>query len=88
MFRSLSRVVVISLVALCFTLSQVPAAQARPQGAAPVARAESGWFEQAMAWLARQLTGEKPTAQMTSATASSVLGSCVDPWGRPIRPCD
>jgi hypothetical protein len=89
MFRSFSRVVVVVAVALTLTLSLTPAAQARPRGAETpaVTQTESGWLGGALAWLSRMVSGERPETGLTSAKANSALGSCIDPWGQPIRPC-
>jgi hypothetical protein len=89
MFRSFSRVVVVVAVALTLTLSLAPAAHARPRGAETpaVTQTESGWLGGALAWLSRIVSGERPDAGMTSAQAKGTLGSCIDPWGQPIRPC-
>lgn len=81
MFRSFFRVVVVAVVVLGLTLSLAPVAQAGQRGSRTpaVVRNDGGWFEAALAWLTRLVTGEKQG--LTATTANSSLGSCIDPMG-------
>ena len=84
MFRSMSRVVVVVIVVLAFAVASLPA-YAAPSGERKVAvKAESIWFETAVAWMSRVIFGEQPEVRSTvkSAPLKSTTGPCVDPLGR------
>jgi hypothetical protein len=85
MFRLLSRVVVVSVVALSLNIAVVPAAEARPhQSGKAVSSATRSWTEEAMEWLNRILgTRTKP---QTPKKMTAHSGPCIDPLGNP-RPC-
>lgn len=99
MFRSMSRIATVAVVALTLVLLTVPSAQARSFDlAGPSLSAGSGWFDAALSWLGQILFGEQQPAPQ-KATASDLAltgdpdgyahlntGSCIDPEGRP-RPC-
>lgn len=98
MFRSMSRVAAVSVVALALVLSFVPAAQASPFG--PSLDTRTGWFDVALSWLSGLLFGEEssspaPKSSFEAATPTPTTldgdntlqsGMCIDPAGRP-RPC-
>lgn len=100
MFRSMSRIATVAVVALTLVLLTVPSAQARSFDlAGPSLSAGSGWFDAALSWLGQILFGEQqPAPQKATANSDVVLagdmdgyghlnsGSCIDPEGRP-RPC-
>jgi hypothetical protein len=82
MFRSFFRVVVVAVVVLGLTLSLAPVAQAGQRGdrTPAVVKNDGGWFEAALAWITRLVTGEKQV--ITAEANMAPLGSCIDPWGR------
>jgi hypothetical protein len=84
MFRSMSRVVVVVIVVLAFAVASLPAYAAPHEGGKAAAKAESGWFEAAVAWVSRVIFGEQPEVRSTveSAPLKSTTGPCVDPLGR------
>lgn len=85
MFRFLSRVVVVSVVALSLNFAAVPAAEARIQVARTVASDTDGrCVEQAMEWLNRILGKKAQKSPKKKATANDGCG--IDPLGNP-RPC-
>ncbi len=94
MFRSMSRIATVAVVALTLVLASVPAAQASPFG--PSFDTRSGWFDVALSWLSGLVFGEEASApQAFGATFEAAAGpgnntiqtgSCIDPAGRP-RPC-
>ena len=99
MFRSMSRVATVAVVALTLALVSVPAAQASPFG--PSLDIHSNWFDAALTWL-NGLFGEETSSTtstfemagtgdgpyITGSGDNSVQsGSCINPDGRP-RPCD
>lgn len=93
MFRFLSRVVVVSVVALSLNFSIVPDAQARPQESGRAVPATLSWMEEAMSWVSRILGRElKSSLQSVKRVmandggAGSTSGPCIDPHGNP-RPC-
>lgn len=98
MFRSMSRIAAVSVVALALVLSFVPAAQASPFGAGTSLDTRAGWFDVAISWLSGLLFGEGSSSPQTfGVTFEAVIpvgdvggtiqaGGCIDPSGRP-RPC-
>jgi hypothetical protein len=88
MFRFLSRVVVVSVLALSLNFVVVPAAQARPQEAGKAAPGTvKSWMEEAMDWLNRILSREsKSSDQGPKKIIANDGGVCIDPNGKP-RPC-
>jgi hypothetical protein len=86
MFRSFFRVVVVAVVVLGLTLSFAPVAQAGTQSTRTpaLAKADAGWCAAALAWVARVVSGAKPSP--SPMTADSATGSCIDPWGIPRCP--
>jgi len=99
MFRSMSRIATVAVVALTLVLVSVPAAQASPFG--PSFETRSGWFDVALSWLSGLLFGEqtsstqtfgstfeasKPTPMALGGGNTIQTGACIDPAGRP-RPC-
>ena len=103
MFRSMSRIATVAIVALTLVLASVPAAQASPFG--PSVDTRAGWFDVAMSWLNGFLFGEEtsspqPTSsafEATTTTPPTTLsgggytvqsGGCIDPEGRPRPACN
>ncbi len=101
MFRSMSRIATVAVVALTLVLASVPAAQASPFG--PALDTHTGWFDVALSWLSGLVFGEEistpqtygSTFEATKTTSTEPLlddeytiqsGGCIDPEGRP-RPC-
>jgi hypothetical protein len=91
MFRTVSRVLVVSVLALSLAVFFAPVAQARPHDAGvPAAAAQRSLIEEAISWLSSLWSQENQHA--TKSQTSNVLvyttngGSCIDPWGNP-RPC-
>ena len=99
MFRSMSRIATVAVVALTLVLASVPAAQASPFGSSFDTR--DGWFDVALSWLSGLVFGEETSSPQTfgstfeTATTTPTAspgsnpvqtGSCIDPAGRP-RPC-
>lgn len=97
MFRSMSRIATVAVVALTLVLASVPAAQASPLSGSFDIR--SNWFDVALTWLNGLLFGEEQTSNPTSTFENAETpfigpgenavqsGSCINPDGRP-RPCD
>ena len=86
MFRSISRVVVVSVFALSLNFAVVPAAQARIQTAkTTVSNTNGRCVEQAMEWLNRIL-GKQKAQKGPKKKATANDGGCIDPMGNP-RPC-
>lgn len=99
MFRSMSRIATIAVVALTLVLSVVPAAQASPFGSGPSLDTRAGWFDVALSWLSGLLFGEETSSPRTfgstfeaaaPATEDPELGDatiesgmCIDPAGSP-----
>lgn len=87
MLHSISRVVVVSAVALSLNIAVAPAVHAKPrESATTVAKGASRiWMEEAMTLVNRLLGKENPTPQgLKKKTANS--GPCIDPLGNP-KPC-
>lgn len=86
MFRSISRVVVVSVFAFSLNIAVVPAAEARTQTSRTVASNRDGrCVDQAVEWL-NQILGKKKTRKDSKKKASANGGGCIDPLGNP-RPC-
>jgi len=87
MFRSISRVVVVSVFALSLNFALVPATQARIQvdKKAAVSNTDGSCIEQAMGWLDRIL-GKDKAQKSPKKKATANGGGCIDPLGNP-RPC-
>ena len=100
MFRSMSRIATVAVVALTLVLASVPAAQASPLSGLSLDNG-SNWFDMALTWL-NGLFGEEtssPTSTFENAGTGDdpnlllgggytvQSGSCINPDGRP-RPCD
>jgi hypothetical protein len=101
MFRSMSRIATVTVVALTLVLASVPAAQASPFG--PSLDTRAGWFDVALSWLSGLLFGEQTSTPQTfgstfeaAKTAPIELedgggtiqsGGCIDPEGRPRPAC-
>jgi hypothetical protein len=85
MFRSMSRVVVVAIVISAFAVASIPA-YAAPHGERKAAvKAESGWFESAVAWLSQAIFGDQLESMTTSSSTRVIYpdnGSCIDPFGR------
>jgi hypothetical protein len=97
MFRSMSRTAIVAVVAITLVLLSVPAVHARPiERSGPTVQAGSGWMDAALSWLSSLLFGDQPTSQDQPRSAfdagtvdgyyQPLVGSCIDPEGRP-RPC-
>lgn len=100
MFRSMSRVATVAVVALTLVLVSVPAAQASPFSG-PSLDNGSNWFDMALTWLNGLLFGEETSSPTSSFAAAGTgddpnllggdysiqSGSCINPDGRP-RPCE
>ena len=87
MLHSISRVVVVSVVALSLNIAMVPAVHAKPhESATSMAKGASGiWMEEAMNLVNRLLGKDNTTPQgLKKKTANS--GPCIDPMGNP-KPC-
>jgi hypothetical protein len=84
MFRSMSRVVVVAIVVFAFAVASLPAYAAPFAEGKAAAKAESGWFESAVAWLSQVIFGDQPALKSaaTSAPLKPATGPCVDPLGR------
>lgn len=100
MFRSMSRVAAVSVVALALVLSFVPAAQASPLGAGPSLDIRAGWFEAAISWLSGLVFGEESSSPAPKSSFEAIeyapsdedygslqSGGCIDPEGRPRPAC-
>ena len=88
MFRLLSRVVVVSVVALSLNFSVVPAAQARIQGPVRTVSSENkSCVEQAMEWLNQVLGKETKVSKKNPKKKVTGNDGCgIDPFGNP-KPC-
>lgn len=101
MFRSMSRVATVAVVALTLVLASVPAAQASAFSG-PSLDIRSGWLDAALTWLDGLLFGEETSSPTSTIEMSGTgddpnlqlsgnfavqSGSCINPDGRP-RPCD
>jgi hypothetical protein len=96
MFRSMSRIATVAVVALTLVLASVPAAQASAFG--PSFDTRAGWFDVALSWLSGLVFGEETSSPQTfgstyeaatptiSDSGSVQSGTCIDPSGKP-RPC-
>ena len=82
MFRSMSRVVVVAIVVFAFAVASLPAYAAPFGEGKAAAKAESGWFQSAVAWLSRLITGRQPSIKVTATHLRPMTGPCVDPLGR------
>jgi hypothetical protein len=98
MFRSMSRIATVAVVALTLVLASVPAAQASPFG--PSFDTRSGWFDVALSWLSGLLFGEQASSPEPKGSFEAVQpipfdedygtlqsGGCIDPEGRPRPAC-
>lgn len=89
MFRSMSRVLAVPVVAFSLFLVTAPVAQAKPDK--PVKRRaaqQETLLQQTMAWLSRiVLSSEILEMKPAPPEGTDPLqgGPCIDPWG---RPCD
>ena len=85
MFRSLfslSRVLVVVIVVFAFAAVSLPAYAAPFAEGKAAAKAESGWFEAAVAWVSQVIFGDQPVRAEKSPNLKPLTGSCVDPLGR------
>lgn len=82
MFRSMSRVVVVVIVVFAFAVASLPAYAAPFAEGKAAARAESGWFEAAVAWVSQVIFGDQTRPGTSSQKLTPMTGSCVDPFGR------
>lgn len=97
MFRSMSRLATVAVVALTLVLASVPAAQAS-SFSGPSLDIRSGWLDAALTWLDGLLFGEEtssPTSTFETALPTSddpyaapgdnsvQSGICIDPAGNP-----
>jgi hypothetical protein len=84
MFRSMSRVVVVAIVVLACAVASIPVYAAPHEGGKAAVKAESGWFEAAVAWVSQVIFGEQPARSKVSSSkkVTPLNGSCVDPFGR------
>jgi hypothetical protein len=94
MFLSMSRKAIVAVVVLTLVLLSVPAVHARPiDRSGPSVEAASGWMDAALSWLNSLLFGDQPASQEPSHSAFDaaaaddhyhlMVGSCIDPEGRP-----
>lgn len=99
MFRSISRLATVAVVALTLVLASVPAAHAS-SFSGPSLDIRSGWLDAALTWLDGLLFGEETSSPSSTFETALVddpfagpgdnsiqSGSCINPDGRP-RPCD
>lgn len=100
MFRSMSRIATVAVVALTLVLASVPA-QASPFGSGPSLDTRAGWFDVALSWLSGLLFGEETSSPMSKSTSYDTVeyipfdedytsvqsGGCIDPEGRPRPAC-
>lgn len=96
MFRSMSRIATVAVVALTLVLASVPAAQASSFG--PSVDIRAGWFDVALSWLSGLVFGEETSSPQALGSTSEAFtpvddfggslqsGTCIDPAGKP-RPC-
>ena len=87
MLHSISRVVVVSVVALSLNIAVAPAVHAKPhESATTMAKGASrAWMEEAMNLVNRLLGKDNTTPQgLKKKTGNS--GPCIDPMGNP-KPC-
>lgn len=82
MFRSMSRVVVVAMIVFAFAVASLPAYAAPFSEGKAAAKAESGWFQSAVAWLSRLITGNQSSITSTATYLRPSTGPCVDPLGR------
>jgi hypothetical protein len=79
MFRSLSRIATVAVVALLLVLASVPAAQASPFGSSgPSLDTRSGWFDVALSWLSGILFGEEAPSQEATRSTFEASGPFTD----------
>lgn len=79
------RVVAVAMVLFALTASMTPAYAAPRGGDSAVVKADSGWFQAALAWLNEMVDGETPAQRSPKAKApktTTLNGSCIDPLGR------
>jgi hypothetical protein len=78
----MSRVVVVAIVVFAFAVASLPASAA-PRGGETAAKAESGWFEAAVAWMSQVIFGDQPAKPKKSSPkfVTPWNGSCIDPLG-------
>jgi hypothetical protein len=79
----MSRVVVVAIVVFAFAAASLPAYAAPFAEGNAAAKAESGWFEAAVAWMSQVIFGDQPVRPSTSSLKlTPMTGSCIDPLGR------
>jgi hypothetical protein len=80
----MSRVVVVVIVVFAFAVASLPAYAAPFAEGKAAARAESGWFEAAVAWVSQVIFGDQAvrSPKSPSLKVTPLTGSCVDPFGR------
>ncbi len=88
MFRSMSRVLAVPVIAFSLFLVTAPVAQAKPDK--PVKRRaaqQETLLQQAMAWLSRIVLSSEISAIKPAPGGTEPIqgGPCIDPLG---RPCD
>ena len=85
MFRPMFRVVAVAMVLFAFTASMAPAYAAPRDGDRAVVKADSGWFQAALAWMSEVIYGETPapgSSKVKAPKTTTMNGSCIDPFGR------
>lgn len=95
MFRSMSRLATVAVVAITLVLLSVPAVHARPIERSGPAFESGSWMDAALSWLS-SLFGDQPVSQdqprssfdtTTGITLDGAYhpnsGSCIDPEGKP-----
>lgn len=97
MFRSMSRLATVAVVAITLVLLSVPAVHARPIERSGPAVESGSWMDAALSWLSSLLFGDQPVSQdqprstfdavETSGSLSGYYtpqsGVCIDPNGSP-----
>lgn len=83
MFLPMFRVVVVALVLCALVVSAVPASAGSLRDGQGIERAESDWFQVALAWLSSVFEAEAPAPDSTTVAPDLPMnGSCIDPFGR------
>ena len=87
MLHSISRVVVVSVVALSLNIAVAPAVHAKPHETATstVKGVNKTWMEEAMN-LVNRILGKENTPPQGLKKKTGNSGPCIDPMGNP-KPC-
>lgn len=87
MLHSISRVVVVSVVALSLNIAVAPAVHAKPRESATTAAkgVNRSWMEEAMT-LVNRILGKGYTTPQGLKKKTANGGPCIDPLGNP-KPC-